>query len=167
MYIVPLPADPGRSYAPVYSHEAALHATRLIQEKGYAAIVPEAQARPEACVLLPVEEGSSREEALERTRLLGADLVAFMWIQRVEAPTEGLNEDHKAWGGFVLLDASGRELAGSRHRVISEDDSIPSSDFMKICEDGDPVGLPVVRKFAEWVVTTPGVLYEKVEELVK
>ena len=62
-------------------------AMALVQEEGYAAIHPEAEARPELCLLMDVEPGLSRDEVLARARRVGADLVAFLWIQRIEVGT--------------------------------------------------------------------------------
>ena len=164
--VVPTPPEPGVSHAPEYSREAALTAAQMIQEQGYAAFTRESEVRPVACALLAVERDVSREEVLARARRLGADLIAFLWIQRIEVGTPEASEEHREFGGFVLLDSAGTQLASSRNTLDESGGSAPSVAYVAVCEDGDPRGLPAVRRFTEWLLGSPARLGAKVEELL-
>ena len=162
--VVPMSPENDASYAVKYSREAALTGALLIRDEGYAAIAPGSVDRPAACVLLAVNEDTSKEDVFEQARLVGADLVAFLWIQRIETAAIENSDEHAEWGGFVLCNIEGQELAGSRNSVDESGGVNPSVSYLKILEDGDPQGLPAVRRFSRWLIGSPAEFGRKLDQ---
>lgn len=154
--IAPVPADDGAAFAPRYSREAAQVVAQLLREQGYSAMMPSAKRTPDEVRVLDVAPGTHRAEVLALASRSGADLIAFVWVQRIEIGKTAAVDETKKWGGFVLCNPAGDELSGSRHSTTATSAAEATVPWLVVCEDGAARGRKQVREFAAWLLASPG-----------
>jgi len=152
--IVPKPCNSSLRHVPVLSRVAAERVRREIGERGFAAVLPGSTARPESC--LHVTESES-----------GADLVIHVWVQQVDLPLPAFpGERPRTWGGLVLRDSGGRDLASARFLTRSPPPGKPSDSFHFLASPDDPKAVMAADAFGAWVLGSPGRFSAEVERVL-
>jgi hypothetical protein len=144
--VVPSPADPELTHVAGLSRVAATRVLREVEERGYAAILPDAEGRPETCRLAG-DPG-------------GADLAIYVWVQQVDLPRAAPDDDPVTHGGILLRDADGKDLAKSTG--LLETPGAPMSSLYAVGRPDDPRSIAAADAFGTSLLRSLGIFAKAV-----
>ena len=150
--VVARPNDSAEHFDAAFSALMARAIVAEVESRGYAAILDGAKGRPDSCALIDEPSGD-------------AHLTLHAWVQQVELTPHAPDGDPRVFGGLVLLDEDGQQLASSSGTTSTP--GKPSNDLYEIASPTDPRAVQAAERFGPWMLGSIRDFADKVEPYLK